>query len=94
MVAKRKHDDRYEEMNPQDDNAYEQGEEEMRGIPMAEEAFELVLSVESPYHYEWIDGMIYNMAPQARHIALLLRTLTECFLIKLAMMARAACFEI
>ncbi len=66
MVAKRKRDDWYEdmeEMNPQDNAAYEQGEEELHGIPMTQEAFELVLSVESPYHYEWIDGMIYNMAP-------------------------------
>lgn len=63
MVAQRKHDDRYDEMNPQDDIAYEQSEEELRGIPMTQEAFELALSVESPYHYEWIDGVIYNMAP-------------------------------
>ncbi len=63
MIAQRKHDDRYEDMNPQDDVAYEQGEEEVRGIPMTQEAFELVLSVESSYRYEWIDGMIYNMAP-------------------------------
>lgn len=66
MVAKRKHDDRYDDMddmNPQGDIPYEIGEEEMRGIPMTQEAFELVLGVESPYHYEWIDGTIYYMAP-------------------------------
>lgn len=63
MVAKRKHDDRYEDMNPQDDDIDGQSEEAWHGIPMTQEAFELVLTVESPYHYEWIDGMIYNMAP-------------------------------
>ncbi len=51
-----------EGMNPQNDVAHEQSEEELRGIPMAQEAFELVLSVESPYHYEWIDGVIYDMS--------------------------------
>jgi Uma2 family endonuclease len=63
MVANPKRDDRYEDMNPQDDDAYEKSGEELHGIPMTEEAFELVMSVESPYHYEWIDGVIYNMAP-------------------------------
>ncbi len=63
MLANPKRDDRDEEMNSQDDVAYEQGEEELHGIPMTEEAFELVMSVESPYHYEWIDGVIYYMAP-------------------------------
>jgi Uma2 family endonuclease len=48
-------------MNPQDNNAYEQSEEALHSVPMTEEAFELVLSVESPYRYEWIDGMIYDM---------------------------------
>jgi Uma2 family endonuclease len=63
MVAHPKRNDRHEDMNQQKDVVYEQSEEERHGIPMTEEAFELVLSVESPYHYEWIDGMIYNMAP-------------------------------
>jgi Uma2 family endonuclease len=63
MVAKPKRDDRHEEMNPHNDDTYKQSEEELHGIPMTEEAFELVMSVESPYHYEWIDGIIYNMAP-------------------------------
>jgi Uma2 family endonuclease len=56
-------------MNPQDDNnAYEQSEEKLQGIPMTQEAFELVLTVESPYHYEWIDGMIYDMSsPSPEH---------------------------
>jgi len=33
----------------------------MHGIPMTEEAFEQLLSVESPYRYELIDGFIYDM---------------------------------
>jgi len=68
MLANPKRDDRDEEMNSQDDVAYEQGEEELHGIPMTEEAFELVLSVENPYHYEWIDGVIYDMSnPSPEH---------------------------
>ena len=39
--------------NPQNDD--------MPGIPMTEEAFEQLLSVESPYRYELIDGFIYDM---------------------------------
>lgn len=62
MVANPKRDDRYEDMNSQDDNTYEESEEALHGIPMTEEAFELVMSVESPYHYEWIDGVIYDMS--------------------------------
>jgi Uma2 family endonuclease len=68
MVANPKRDDRYEDMNSQDGVAYEHSEEDLHGIPMTEEAFELVLSVESPYRYEWIDGMIYNMSsPSLAH---------------------------
>src|SRR5579885_3579569 len=63
MVANPKWNDRYEEMKPQDNRTNDQSEEELRGIPMTQEAFELALTVESPYHYEWFDGMIYNMAP-------------------------------
>ena len=33
----------------------------MHGIPMTEEAFEQLLSVESPYRYELIDGFVYDM---------------------------------
>ena len=39
--------------NPQNDDIH--------GIPMTEEAFEQLLSVESPYRYELIDGFIYDM---------------------------------
>jgi Uma2 family endonuclease len=33
----------------------------LHGIPITEEAFEQLISVESPYHYELIDGLIYDM---------------------------------
>lgn len=33
----------------------------LHGIPMTEEAFELMISVESPYRYELIDGIVYDM---------------------------------
>lgn len=34
---------------------------DLRGISMTEEAFERLISVESPYHYELIDGVVYDM---------------------------------
>lgn len=68
MVANPQRNDRHEDMNPQHDDTYGNSVEELRGIPMTEEAFELVLSVESPYRYEWIDGVIYDMtAPSPEH---------------------------
>src|SRR5437660_10795027 len=39
--------------NPQDDS--------LHGIPMTEEAFEYLVSVENPYRYELIDGVVYDM---------------------------------
>ncbi len=33
----------------------------MHGIPMTEEAFERMISVESEYRYELIDGIVYDM---------------------------------
>src|SRR6266699_710131 len=35
--------------------------DELHGIPMTEEAFERLISVESPYRYELIDGIVYDM---------------------------------
>ncbi|MDQ2903404.1 MAG: Uma2 family endonuclease [Ktedonobacteraceae bacterium] len=35
--------------------------DELHGIPMMEEAFERLVSAESPYHYELIDGTVYDM---------------------------------
>ncbi len=35
--------------------------DELHGIPMTEEAFERLVSAESPYHYELIDGVVYDM---------------------------------
>lgn len=40
-------------VNPQQDD--------LHGIPMTEEAFERMISVESPYRYELIDGIVYDM---------------------------------
>ncbi len=39
--------------NPQSDDIH--------GIAMTEEAFERMISVESPYRYELIDGIVYNI---------------------------------
>lgn len=35
--------------------------ESLHGIPMTEEAFECLIDVESPYRYELIDGIVYDM---------------------------------
>lgn len=35
--------------------------DDLHGISMTEEAFERLISVESPYHYELIDGIVYDM---------------------------------
>jgi Uma2 family endonuclease len=35
--------------------------DDMHGIPVTEEAFEHLISVESPYRYELIDGIVYDM---------------------------------
>ena len=35
--------------------------DELHGIHMTEEAFERLISVESPYRYELIDGVVYDM---------------------------------
>src|SRR5258708_12521583 len=35
--------------------------DDLHGIPMTEEAFERLISVESPYRYELIDGVVYDM---------------------------------
>ena len=35
--------------------------DELHGIHMTEEAFERLISVESPYRYELIDGIVYDM---------------------------------
>jgi Uma2 family endonuclease len=34
---------------------------DLHGIPMTEEAFEQLVGIESPYHYEFIDGIVYDM---------------------------------
>jgi Uma2 family endonuclease len=68
MFANPQRNDRHDNMKPQHDDAYENTIEGLHGIPMTEEAFELVISVESPYRYEWIDGLIYDMtAPSPEH---------------------------
>lgn len=35
--------------------------ESLHGVPMTEEAFERLIDVESPYRYELIDGVLYDM---------------------------------
>ncbi len=36
--------------------------DDLHGIYMTEEAFEQLISVESPYRYELIDGIVYDMS--------------------------------
>jgi hypothetical protein len=40
---------------------YDEESVSMHGIPATEEAFEHLISAESPYRYELIDGIIYDM---------------------------------
>ncbi len=35
--------------------------DDLHGIRMTQEAFERLISVESPYRYELIDGVVYDM---------------------------------
>ena len=53
---------------------------DLHGIYMTEEAFERLISVESPYRYELIDGVVYDLTgstPEhsviASHVEFLLR---------------------
>src|SRR6266702_872375 len=61
MVANPQHNDRHGNMNPHYDDAYENDIKDMHGIPMSERDFERLVSDETEYHYEWIDGIVYNM---------------------------------
>lgn len=36
-------------------------DDDLHGIPMTEEAFEHLIGLESPYRYELIDGIAYDM---------------------------------
>lgn len=61
MVANPRWNDRH--MNSQYDD--------LHGTPMTEENFENLISIELPYHYELIDGVIYNMTGSSpRHSVL------------------------
>ncbi|BCL78493.1 Uma2 family endonuclease [Ktedonobacteria bacterium brp13] len=40
---------------------HENSDDSMHGIPMTEEAFEGLINIESPYRYELIDGIVYDM---------------------------------
>ena len=51
--------------NPQSDD--------LHGIYMTEEAFERLISVESPYRYELIDGVVYDMTGSTPEHKLCLR---------------------
>lgn len=54
-------------LNPRQDDEYTA----MHGIPMTNEAFEQLISAESPYRYELIDGIAYNMTGSSpKHSAL------------------------
>jgi Uma2 family endonuclease len=61
MVANPQRNDWHGNMNPQHDDAYENSIEDMHGILMSERDFERLISGETDYHYEWIDGVVYNM---------------------------------
>lgn len=35
--------------------------DDLHGVPITEEAFEHLISIESPYRYELIDGIVYDL---------------------------------
>jgi Uma2 family endonuclease len=49
----------------------------LHGIPITEEAFERLTSVESPYHYELIDGIVYDMTGSSPEHADIAYNVTE-----------------
>src|SRR6266700_4731455 len=61
MVANPQYDDTRRSMKPQHNAKRETIMKEIHGIPMTEEAFESLISVESPYRYELIDSLLYDM---------------------------------
>jgi Uma2 family endonuclease len=61
VVANPQYDDVYRSMKPQHNAQRETIMTDMHGIPMMEEAFESLISVESPYRYELVDGLLYDM---------------------------------
>jgi len=48
------------------------------GISMTEEAFERLLSVESPYRYELIDGVVYDMTGSAPEHSVIASNVEPC----------------
>ena len=49
----------------------------LHGIPMTEEAFEQLISVGSPYRYELIDGLVYDMTGSSPEHADIAYNVTE-----------------
>ena len=49
------------------------------GIPMTEEAFENLVSTESPYRYEWIDGLVYDMTGSSPEHSAIAANVEELF---------------
>jgi Uma2 family endonuclease len=49
----------------------------LHGIPMTENAFEHLVSIESPYRYEMIDGIVYDMTGSSPEHSMIRCTLAQ-----------------
>lgn len=51
----------------------------LHSIPMTEEAFERLISSESPYRYEFIDGMVYDMTGSTPEHSAIVENVADLF---------------
>jgi Uma2 family endonuclease len=55
----------------------------LHGIPMTEDAFEHLISIESPYRYEMIDGIVYDMTGSSPEHSMITGNIDTLFRIQL-----------
>jgi hypothetical protein len=56
----------------------------MHGIPMTEEAFEHLIGLESPYRYELIDDLVYDMTGSSPEHADIADNIIEVFRVNIS----------
>jgi Uma2 family endonuclease len=79
MVANPQSNDGYGFMKPCYSDRRENIMNDMHGIPITEEAFEKLISGESPYRYELINGVVYDMTGSTPEHADLAYNMAELF---------------
>jgi Uma2 family endonuclease len=58
---------------------YDEESVSLHGIPATEEAFERLISVESPYRYELIDGIVYDMTGSTPEHSAIVENVADLF---------------